>query len=160
MATTRHVRRRGSILYRGESTWYVRVSLGTDATGKQIRVGKVVHGTKRDADRCLTDLLKRKDDGTPVAYSQQRLGEWIEEWLSTWRNNISERTRGDYQRVFRRYLPNDLSGRKLVRLTPKDIQDVVNELSARGPLTAHRPDAPWSSPGLPQYRPPAREGAA
>jgi integrase len=132
MDSVRQTRRRGSILYRGGGTWYVRVSLGTDGSGKQIRIGKVVHGTKRDADRCLTELLKRKDDGIPVAYSQQRLGEWIEEWLSTWRNNISDRTRSDYERVFRRYLPKDLLGRKLARLTPKDIQDVVNELSARG----------------------------
>ena len=124
--------RRGSILSRGAGTWYVRVSLGTDANGRQIRLGKFVHGTKRDADRCLTELLKRRDDGVPVAYSQQRLGEWINEWLSTWRNNISERTRSDYQRIFRRYLRDEVLSRKLSRLTPEDIQDLVNELSHRG----------------------------
>jgi integrase len=132
MKASRQSRRRGSILPRGSGAWYVRVSLGTDATGKQIRLGKIVHGTKRDADRCLTELLKRRDDGVPVAYSQQRLGEWIEEWLTTWRNNISERTRGDYQRIFRRYLRNELLSRKLSRLAPEEIQDLVNELSRRG----------------------------
>lgn len=133
MSTTqRQGRRRGSITYRGDGAWYVRVSLGTDGQGKQVRLGKVVRGTKRDADRCMTDLIKRKDDGVPVAYSNQRLGEWFNEWLTTWRNNISERTRGDYERVFKRYVPKELLSRKISRLSPKDIQDLVNELSARG----------------------------
>src|SRR5688500_569241 len=112
----RQGRRRGSITYRGYGAWYVRVSLGTDGQGKQVRLGKVVRGTKRDADRCMTDLLKRKDDGVPVAYSNQRLGEWFKEWLTTWRNNISERTRGDYERVFKRYVPKELLSRKISRL--------------------------------------------
>ena len=128
----RKARRRGSISPRGKDRWLIRISAGTDGCGRQVRLGKVVRGTKADADRRLTELLKRADDGLPAAYTAQRLGDWIEEWLLSWRSNASPRTREDYRRVFGRYLPPELMSRRLPNLTPTDVQTLVNTLTADG----------------------------
>ncbi|MGE0554687.1 MAG: tyrosine-type recombinase/integrase [Gemmatimonadales bacterium] len=52
-------RSRGQVLPRGKGAWLVRVSFGLDpATGRRIRRAKLVKGTKADATRELTAMLK------------------------------------------------------------------------------------------------------
>ena len=49
--------------------------------GKQVRLNKVVRGSKGDAERTLTNLLGRRDDGLKQRPTRVTLGEWIEEWV-------------------------------------------------------------------------------
>src|SRR3954470_13887768 len=96
-ARQRQGRRRGSITSRGNNTWLVRVTLGSD-NGKQLRLNKVVRGPKREADKLLTDLLNRRDLGTlREKPTRQTLGQWVEEWLSRWCIDVADRTRNDYR---------------------------------------------------------------
>lgn len=105
MATHRQGRRRGSITYRGNDTWLVRVTLGVDGAGQQVRLNKVVRGPKREADKLLTHLLNRRDQGTlREKPTKQTLGQWVEEWINRWCIDVSDRTRNDYRAIFERYL--------------------------------------------------------
>lgn len=55
---------RGSIEWRGPNSFRVRVSLGRDENGKQKKSRWVSgHGTERDAEKAITDLLARHDKG-------------------------------------------------------------------------------------------------
>jgi integrase len=91
--------------YRGNDTWLVRVTLGVDGTGQQVRLNKVVRGPKREADRLLTELLNRRDQGTlREKPTRQTLGQWIEEWIERWCIDVSDRTHNDYRAIFERYL--------------------------------------------------------
>jgi integrase len=124
-------RPRGTIASRGEGKWLVRVTLGTDAAGQRQRVNRLVRGTKADAQRELTRLLKTADEGSPVVLTKQTLDEWLVEYFEAWAGGLSKRSHGEYQAVLRRYLPRELRVRRLTALTPADLQQLFNELSAR-----------------------------
>lgn len=125
-------RGRGSIIAAGEGKWRIRLTLGEDANGKRIRLNKTVRGTKKDAERALTSLLKKKDEGVLIEVTRDTLGQWAEEWLTTWCNHLAPRTRSYYRDLLERQLTPELRGRKLTALTPADIQEFVTNMTARG----------------------------
>ncbi len=52
---------------RGERRWLVRVYRGADAaTGKRRYQSKTVHGSKQDAQRLLTKMLRARDATLPA----------------------------------------------------------------------------------------------
>jgi integrase len=53
----------GQIVNRGERKWLVRVYLGRDGDGKRTYQNATIHGTKRDAEKKLADLLTRRSLG-------------------------------------------------------------------------------------------------
>lgn len=126
-------RARGSVTARGENTWLLRVSRGRDPmTGKRLRENVTFHGTRSEAKRKLTELLKRADDGLAAVPAHQTLGEWLVEWLTIWCVDVSERTRRDYEQNVRRYVPPVLRARKLSMVTSTDVQALLNDLRDRG----------------------------
>lgn len=122
-------RRQGHLKEVSPGCWHVRLTVGRDAGGKRVRLNKTVRGSKAKAQRYLNAAIRRKDDGLEVVLTKQSLGEWVEEWLGTWCSSISARTRSDYQRILRRYLPVDLRTRQLPLIRASEVQRFVNELS-------------------------------
>ncbi|MBM3762432.1 MAG: site-specific integrase [Acidobacteria bacterium] len=53
----------GQIVNRGERRWLVRVFLGRDGNGKRAYQNRTVHGTKRDAEKALADMLTKRSLG-------------------------------------------------------------------------------------------------
>jgi integrase len=110
----------------------VRISWGTDGTGKRLRQGKTIYGTKRDAQRYLTDALKRADDGLPVSHTKQTLGAWLTEYFETWCGHLSDRTLAMYRHMVGLYLPPTLLARRLTTITPTEVQKLLNGMTDRG----------------------------
>jgi integrase len=125
-------RRQGQLKEISPGKWRVRVSAGSDAGGKRVRLNKTIYGSKAEAQRYLNAALRRKEEGFEVALSRQSLGMWIDEWLRAWCIGISPRTKSDYDRVLRRYIPVDLRGIPLPALSAGHIQRWINELCERG----------------------------
>jgi hypothetical protein len=64
-----------------------------------------ISAEQREADRILTELLNRRDQGTlRERPTKQSLGDWIEEWLTRWCIDVADRTRNDYREILERYL--------------------------------------------------------
>lgn len=121
MATTRkQTRRQGNIYSLPNGKWRIRLTIGKDAVGNRIRLSEIVEGSATDAKRALRAMLKRQDDGLPVALSRQRLGAWANEWVEKY-CKAGELTREDYRAMFDRYLkPHpELAARPLAALNPK-----------------------------------------
>jgi integrase len=75
----------GHIEKRGDRSWRVKFDAGTDpATGKRITRRVTVKGTKKDAERRLTELLGQRDTGSLVAPSKVLLRDYLEQWLAGW----------------------------------------------------------------------------
>ena len=125
-------RRQGHLKELSPSKWHIRVSIGVDAGGKRVRLDKTLNGSKAEAQRYLNAALRRKEDGFDVVLTRQSLGAWIDEWLETWCDAISKRTKSDYTKLLKRYLPRELRGRPLPSITATEIQNFVRGLSARG----------------------------
>jgi integrase len=125
-------RRQGHLKEVAPGKWHVRVTAGQDAGGKRIRLNQTIHGSKADAQKYLNAAMRRKDDGAQVILTRQSLGAWIEEWLQVWCSGISARTKSDYDRLLRRYLPPELRARQLPVISASEIQGFVNNLESRG----------------------------
>ena len=125
-------RRRGRIVDLCDGRWRVRLCIGRDGSGKQLYLHETVHGKKSDADRALTRMLSRKDEGLVTVRTRETLDEWSRSWLSTHCTTAGERTRWDYEQILRRYLTPELRCKRLVALSATELQSWVNDLSATG----------------------------
>jgi hypothetical protein len=68
----------GHIERRGEKSWRIKFDAGTDTAGKRVTRRVTVRGTKRDAERKLTELLAQRNSGQLVAPSKLLLGDYLE----------------------------------------------------------------------------------
>jgi len=132
---------RGHICKRYKDTWNIILDMGYQIaadTGKQRRVQKwfTVQGTKRDAERKLTDLLHHLHRGEYIEPSKMTVGEWLTEWLETAIKppNKRLRTYETYQSVIERHLNLALGHIRLQQLKPTDLKRYYNA-SALSPTT-------------------------
>ncbi len=124
----------GQLIRRGERRWLVRVYRGADAsTGKRRYQAKVVHGSKRDAQRLLTKMLRARDTNTLVEPSRQTLAVYLDKWLRvSAKPRVRPRTLRDYQSLLERYVIPEIGWIRLDQLSPPSIQRVYNEMLERG----------------------------
>ena len=72
-------RRAGQIKRRGDRRWLVSVFLGRDPdTGKRRYQAKMIHGRKKDAERYLTETLRRRDLGTLLEPAKMSLNAYLD----------------------------------------------------------------------------------
>ena len=124
---------RGHIRKRYKDTWNIVLDIGYQIapdTGKQKRVQKwvTVHGTKRDAERKLTELLHTLHRGDYVEPSRQTVGAWLHEWLETAIKppNKRIRTYETYRSVIERHLQPAIGHLRLQQLKPTDLKRYYN----------------------------------
>ena len=120
---------RGHIRKRGKGSYSVVVSVGRDpATGKYKYLWTSVKGTKRDAERRLSELLSQLDSGAFVRPRKTTLGEYLETWLKeyVWAD-LAPRTAEAYELIVRRHLVPALGKITLAGLKPEHIQHYQSE---------------------------------
>jgi integrase len=126
-------RKTGQIIQKGPRKWLVRVFLGRDATGKRRYHGRTVPGTKKDAQRYLTKVLRECDLDQFVEPSDRSLRAYLEDWLtSSVAARVAERTATDYAALLCRHILPPLGDRKLSQLTPAEIQRVYTRMTEAG----------------------------
>ena len=84
----------------------VRIYVGRDATGKRNYLNQRVTGTKKDAGKVLTAMLRKLDTGE-LLHEPSRLSvkEYLEHWLETAaKPRLTEYTHGEYSALMRRYI--------------------------------------------------------
>ena len=101
--------------------WQVRAFIGRDASGKRIYTSEVVHGTKRDAEARLLDLLRQKTDGNLTPRSRMTLCELVREWEEHKRRDVSPRTLAGYMSALERYVLPSLGHRKISEISLREI---------------------------------------
>jgi integrase len=113
-------------------TWQVCVYLGNDS-GKRRYHRRTVHGTKTDAQKVLTALIREQDQGTFVEPTKLTLNEYFDQWLeSAVRPRSSQRTADGYAALLKRYIRQSLGHRRLDKIQPLDIQKVYGGMLQRG----------------------------
>lgn len=121
------------IISKDKDKWLVRVFLGR-TVGRTRYHNKVVHGTKKEAQRYARETETKRDLGTlNKASDDLTLDKFLNEWLRDFKKgSVKERTYEGYEWVLdncvRPYLGADL----LSELTARRIQTVYNELSEAG----------------------------
>lgn len=102
-------------------------------TGKRRQQWRTVHGTKKDAERELRELMQRIETGGFAKPSRLTLGAFLERWLRDYAaSNTAPRTLEGYHGIVRRYLLPELGSLDLEHLAPRHIQGLYGVMSERG----------------------------
>jgi integrase len=115
---------RGHITKRGKDSYSIVISSGKDpVTGKYKYRWVSVKGTKKDAEKCLSELLHQLDTGTFVKAGRITLGRYLQRWLQEYaRPNLSPRGYERYESVVRVHLIPQLGNIPVTQLTSEQIQ--------------------------------------
>jgi len=120
---------------RSKDSWTIVLTVGRKVdlkTGKSKPNQKwiTVHGTKREAEAKLAQLLHQYNTGDFVTPSKMTTGEWLTRWLDTYVIHSSKkkvRTKETYRSVVEHHLIPALGSIPLQRLQPADIQEYYNK---------------------------------
>ena len=92
-------------------------TLGRDpVTGKRRTATTTVRGTRKDAERELTRLLRAIDTEEHVDPTRITVRQWLETWLDTVRAEISPKAHERYEEIVRVYLLPTLGNVRLQKL--------------------------------------------
>jgi len=115
---------RGHIVKRTKNSYSIVVSMGKDATtGKYKYSWHTVQGTKKDAEKRLSELLHQLDTGTFMKPSKTTVAEYLERWLKdyVW-PNLSPRGFERYESIARVHLIPSLGSITLTQLKAEHLQ--------------------------------------
>ena len=124
---------RGHIKKR-KNSYSIVLSLGRDPVTKQRKQQWItVHGTKRDAERKLAELLHQLDTGTFIKPGKTTLGEFLLRWLEEYaKPNLVPKTVEGYESIIRQHLIPKLGNIALTQLKPEHLQRYYSELLSGG----------------------------
>lgn len=125
---------RGHIRRRGRSSYAIVLSMGYDpATGKRVQRWISVKGTRRDAERKLTELVHQLDTGQWVEPTRETTREFLLRWLRDYVEiSLKPRTARLYRGAFVRHVIPVIGHVPLCDLRPTAIQEVLSRMGARG----------------------------
>ncbi len=126
----------GSIAPAGANRWRIRFELGRDsASGSRRRRDITIEGSKRKAQRILSELLAQRDRGIDIAPERVTVAEYLERWLEdAARGRVSPRTCKRYAQLVRRVSPT-IGAYRLEALRPTHMSAAYTALLNEG-LTA------------------------
>jgi len=115
---------RGHITKRSKGTYSIKISLGKDpATGKYKSQWFTVKGSKRDAEKRLSELLHQIDTGAYMKPGKTTVADYLEKWLTDYAKlNLSPRTIEGYEHIINHYVVPKLGNHTLVYLKPEHLQ--------------------------------------
>jgi integrase len=121
----------GSIWQRSDGRWEARIDLGYQG-GKRRR--KAFYGTtRREVSDQLKAALHTQQLGLPVAVQRQTLGQFLSKWLEdSVRPTVRPKTFDSYAQLVRLYIGPELGNIQLGKLSPQDIQHLLNKLLKSG----------------------------
>ena len=96
---------RGHISQRSTGSWRLVVSAGVDpSTGKVRQRTKTVRGSRREAERELTALLREVDQGIVTDPGRATVDSYLERWLEHVATRVRPRTHERYASLTRRHV--------------------------------------------------------
>ena len=112
---------------RSPGSFRLRYTLGKDpVTGKRRTATATVRGTRKDAERELTRLLRARDTEEHVDPTRMTVQQWLETWLDTVRSEVSPKAHERYNEIVHCYLIPPLGVVRLQKLGPTKIQEAYN----------------------------------
>lgn len=125
---------RGQIIKRTDTSWQIKVYVGRE-NGKRKWKYKTLQGTRADAQKALTKMLRELDTGTYVEPTNLTVEAYLERWLETAaRPRVRDNTFKSYAYTLRRHVVPHIGQQKLEKLTPLEIQGMLGSLQSQGLL--------------------------
>jgi integrase len=120
---------RGHIVKRGKNSYSLAISMGKDTnTGKYKYHWETVKGTKKDAEKRLSELLHQLDTGRFMKPSKTTLGEYLGRWLKDYAMpNLAPKTTEGYEHIISRHINPSLGNIAMAQLKPEHLQRYYSE---------------------------------
>jgi integrase len=124
---------RGSIQRRGNLTWRISIELDRDpVTGRRRRRSETFHGTKRDAEARLAQLIHEHETGLAVDPSRTTVAEWLRQWLAQRAPQLRPTTLERYRASVEGRLVPAFGRLQLQQLRPAHVQAAYGRWLAEG----------------------------
>lgn len=121
---------RGSITKLGEKHWRVRVTVGYDADGKQVRASETVRGSRAEAEAAL-ERLRRQQGADSVTYGRMSVYEFVrDEWLPS--RALRATTLKGYNATMENHIKPAFANVRMKDVTPLHITKVLRGISNKG----------------------------
>src|SRR4051812_31500996 len=117
---------RGHIEQRSEGRWMIQASGGfQEGTGKRVRRTLTVRGSRKDAERVLTRLLREIDTGQVADPGRLTLQRYMDDrWLPHAATRVRPTTHERYVSLMRRHVLPRIGRMQLSKLRPMHVQAV------------------------------------
>jgi integrase len=129
---------RGHLEPRGSGTWRAKVFLGQDANGRQRYLTRTVHGSRREADGQLRQLIL--EAGLAHETSHATMDDLAAKWLELASETLSPSTLREYRRLLMKIILPQFGSVKVRAIRPSDLDTFYASLRRRGvngrPLSA------------------------
>ena len=106
-----------------------------DESGKNKQIERVVEGTKKDCERALRKAINDYESG--IRYTADTLGAAFEDYLALCKNNLRYGTYERYKGLYRTYVRDVLSEKKLMAITVKDCVNLLENAKCSGTTKGH-----------------------
>jgi len=115
---------RGHITKRGKDSYTIVLNLGRDPeTGKRKQQWVSIKGTKKEAEKRLSELLSQLDNGIYIKPGKSTLADFLKLWLRDYaKPNLSPRGFERYESIVRVHLTPSLGNIPLTKLRPEHVQ--------------------------------------
>ncbi len=124
---------RGNITRRGKASWRLKFEKGRAEDGSRVIGYETVRGTKRAAQRRLTEILESINKGSFIEATAITVGEFLKQWLSdSARHNVSAKTYERYAEIVDKHLVTTLGETRLADLSPLAIQAYYSKALSQG----------------------------
>jgi integrase len=124
---------RGHIIKRYKDSYSIVLNLGIDpSTGKRKQQWVSVKGTKKEAEKRLSELLHQLDNGIIMKPSKTTVKEFLERWLKDYQPNLSPRGYERYQGIIVGHLIPKLGNIALTQLKPEHLQKHYTMIQSAG----------------------------
>ena len=113
----------GHIQRRGKHSWRLKFEKGRAEDGARIIGYETVRGSKKDAQKRLTEILESRNKGSFVDHTAMTVGDYLNQWLADHaRHTVSEKTYERYSEIVEKHLVPALGAKRLTDLKPLAIQ--------------------------------------
>lgn len=125
---------RGHIIKRYKDSYTIVVQMGKDqATGKYKQKWFSIRGTKKEAEKRLSELLHQLDKGEFIKPDKITVAEFLERWLKDYtRPNLAPKTADWYAYIIRSHIVPSLGNIPLAQLKPETLQRYYAEKLSSG----------------------------
>jgi len=125
---------RGHIVKRYKNSYTVIMNMGLDpTTGKRKQQWVSVKGTKKDAEKRLSEMLHQIDTGSFMAPGKITVADFLDRWLKDYaKPNLAPRTAEGYESIVRQHLVPKLGSIPLTQLKPEHLQKYYSETLSGG----------------------------
>lgn len=117
---------RGNItqISKNKSSWKVRIEQPKDiVTGKRKQKSYTFYGTKKDAQKFMTEKLREIDTGILISNTDMNFSQYLDYWINeSCKNKLSITTLENYKLNINRHIKPKLGNIKLQKLIPLHLQ--------------------------------------